>query len=93
MAKGNQLLGGATQHGNEERQDRRERVREREKDGKVVVYLPNMEADRVHNSRLDDLHTWKHSPGDCYRLVGVTVCQVLRSLRGKEQEEREKERF
>ena len=67
-----------------------ERESEREKDGKVVVYLPNVEADRVHNSRLDDLHTWEHSPGDRYRLVGVTVCQVLRSLRGEEEEERER---
>ena len=39
-----------------------------------------MEADRVDDRGLYDLHARENPPGDRYWLVGVAVCHVFRSL-------------
>ena len=49
-----------------------------------------MEADRVDNGGLYDLHAREHTPRDCYRLVGVTVGEILCPLRVRVRE-RERE--
>lgn len=42
--------------------------------------LPDVEADWVHHSGLDDLHAGEHAPCHGDRLGGVTISQVLSSL-------------
>jgi hypothetical protein len=39
-----------------------------------------MEADRVDDRGLYDLHARENPPGDCYWLVRVAVCHVFSSL-------------
>lgn len=40
-------------------------------------YLPNVEADRIHDSWLDYFLPREHSPRHCDGLGGVTVCVVM----------------
>ena len=52
----------------------------------LLKYLPDVEADRVDDGGLYDLHAREHTPRDCYRLVGVTVGEVLCPLRVRVRE-------
>ena len=40
-------------------------------------HLPNVEADWIHDSWLDNLPPWEHTPCDSNGLGGVTVGDVL----------------
>ena len=39
----------------------------------ILCYLPNVEADRIHHCRLDNLSTKEHTAGHSIGLRGVTV--------------------
>ena len=43
----------------------------------ISSHLPNVKADWIHDSWLDDLPPWEHTPCDGNGLGGVTVGDVL----------------